>query len=189
MKRRRIILASRSPRRRELLAQTGIQFEVIESPYEEDMSLPLKPRALARFLAKEKAHALDHEDAIIIGADTLVVCAGKIFGKPKTHAEARAMHHAYRTTHNTVITGFCILDTKSGRTITRSVSTKVWFKKTTTDDEIDKYIATGDPFDKSGGYAVQGKAKHMIERIEGPVDNVIGLPVVSLLQALKSFIK
>lgn len=209
-----IILASQSPRRLELLKKTGLKFRVVASPYEEDMSLPKAPRSLARFLALEKAKAAAYKvahrprqqasvsspgekaasplipkfkNAIVIGADTLVVCKGKIYGKPKTKNEARDMLRSYRNTYNTVITGFAIIDTSTGHSMTRAVLSKVYFKPLT-EKEIEAYIATGDPFDKSGGYSVQGLAKHMIAKVEGPIDNVIGLPVAHVLRALKQLL-
>jgi len=190
-----IILASQSPRRKELLEKAGVKFRIVASPYEEDMSHQMPPRQLARFLAYQKALAVacKHKNSIIIGADTLVICKGKLYGKPKTKDEARAMLQSYRGTYNTVITGLSIIKTAANsadktRVITRAIVSKVFFKRIT-DKQIDDYIATGDPFDKSGGYSVQGLAKSFIEKVEGPIDNVIGLPVKPLLRALKSIDK
>lgn len=140
---RRIILASTSPRRKELLKKTGLSFAVVVSDYDEDMTLALPPAELAKYLSRGKAEAVakHHPDAIIIAADTFVVYDGTILGKPHTPERAKEM---------------------------------LW--------------TLGEPLDKAGAYGIQGAGKALVDHVEGDHDNVIGLPVTAVLEALKHFI-
>ena len=182
---KKLILASSSPRRREILEGLHIPFTVEKSDYEEDMSLPLAPRELAAHLALGKAAAVaaKHTDAIVIGADTLVVVGNEVFGKPGTPELARAMLKKLSGTTHTILTGIALIDADSGEWHTRTEETTVTFRKLS-DAEIEEYLETGEPFDKAGGYAIQGKGARFVEKIEGRVDNAVGLPGDALLEEL-----
>jgi len=185
---KKIILASASPRRRELLEQIGLQFRVEPSNFEERGGPTSEPHELARALSLQKARAVagKHRDAIIIAADTFVVFQGRILGKPHTEAEARRMLRTLSGCGHSVITAFTVMDAESGKTVTRSVGTKVQMKKLT-DIEIDSYVRSGEPLGKAGGYAIQGMGAVIVERIEGDYFNVVGLPLSALAQALREF--
>ncbi|MFA6135821.1 MAG: Maf family protein [Candidatus Paceibacterota bacterium] len=185
---KKIVLASSSPRRKELLSQVGLQFEVDPSNYQEDMSLKMEPSKLAEYLSLGKAKdvALKHKDSIIIAADTFCVLDGEFLGKPKTEERAKAMLSKLSGRVHSVITGFAIIDTKTNKQVSKSVETKVYFKNLS-DYEINAYVASGEPLDKGGGYAMQGIASLFIERIEGDYFNIIGLPIFSLSVELKKF--
>jgi len=185
---KKIILASASPRRRELLALTGLKFKVDPGDYQEDMSIPLDPHRLSRFLSLEKAKdvAARHRDALIIAADTFIVFRGGLLGKPHTEREARRMLLMLSGRRHSVITGFTILDTASGKRLSRSVETTVFFRKLT-GKEIDAYVKSGEPLDKAGAYAIQGLGAIVVRKIEGDYFNVIGLPLNALAEGLKKF--
>lgn len=186
---KRIILASTSPRRKQLLAQKGIIFEAIASDYEEDMTLPLPPRELAMHLALGKAQSVAHrqKNTIVIGADTFIVLDSEVLGKPKTIERAREMIRAMNGRSHSIITGFAIIDTDSGKTFTDTVETKVYFK-TLSDEYIEEYLAVSDALDRAGAYAIQEHGGNMlIERFEGDFANAMGFPVDAVLQTLKEF--
>lgn len=183
-----IILASASPRRKDILSITGLRFSICESDYKEDISLPLRPRALARFLSCKKAEAVAHKykNAIIIAADTFIVFKDRLLGKPHTDKEAGKMLRLLNGKAHSVITGFTIMDTANAKTISRSVETKVYFRKLGM-DEIRAYVRSKEPLDKAGAYAVQGLGAVFIERIDGDFFNVMGLPLCALTEGLKEF--
>ncbi len=185
---KKIILASSSPRRKELLEKIGLKFEVEPSNQAEDISSGLDPHELARVLSRNKALAVasNHKNAIIIAADTFIVFQGSIMGKPSTETEAREMLTRLSGRSHAVITGFTILDTDDNKTVSKSVETKVHMKKLSS-KEIDDYINSKEPLDKAGGYAIQGLGAILIEKIEGDYFNVIGLPLCSLTESLKEF--
>lgn len=185
---RKIILASASPRRSEILGLTGLKFSVDVSEYEEDMELGLKPHQLARFLSSEKAKtiAAKYPDALVIAADTFIVFRGNLLGKPHTEEEARRMLILLNGRSHSVITGFTIIDTKTKKKLSRSVETKVYFRKMT-EQEIESYVRTGEPLDKAGSYAIQGIGAVIVKKIEGDYLNVVGLPLNSLTDALRKF--
>jgi|SRR3989344_343855 len=185
---RQIVLASSSPRRYDILKRSGIPFIVEDGGYEEDLTLPLPPRELVEHLAAGKAQAVAarHPDALIIAADTIVVSNGEVFGKPLTEGEAREMLRKLSGVAHDVLTGFVVLDTKTGKKVGRTVETKVMFR-TLSDEQIDSYVATGEPLGKAGGYAIQGAGARFVERIEGDMDNVVGLPLAVLLEELAKF--
>jgi septum formation protein len=183
-----IILASTSPRRRALLEQMGLEFTV-ETRVKEDTELTeLAPDELVKEVSLKKAQSVAgyYEDAVIIAADTIGVNEGRIISKPHSAKDARAMLASLSGKAHTVITGFTVLDTKTQKTVTRSVSTVVYFKKLTS-GEIEAYVATGEPLDKAGAYAIQGRGALLVERLEGDYYNVVGLPLSALLEALKEF--
>jgi len=185
---RKIILASASTRRHEILKLTGLNFSVWPSTYEEDLKLPLKPRELARFLSRKKAEAVAHKykNAIIIAADTFIVFKKRLLGKPHTEKDAENMLKMLNGKIHSVITGFTIIDTGSNKTLSRSVETRVYFKKLTR-EEISAYVRSKEPLDKAGAYAVQGLGAVFIEKIEGDFFNVMGLPLFALTESLEKF--
>ncbi len=185
---RKIILASSSPRRKDILRNAGLKFKTANSNYEEDLSLKLEPHKLAKFLSKEKASAVAHKykDAVIISADTFILFKSNILGKPHTKARAKKMLEMLNNKTHSVITGFTVLDTASGKRTSKSVETKVTFKKLSA-KEIDAYVRTGEPLDKAGAYGIQGLGALLVRKIDGDYLNVIGLPLTSLADCLKKF--
>jgi septum formation protein len=185
---KRIVLASASPRRKELLERMGLRFEVDPTSYDEGKTSASEPHEMATELSlgKARAAARRHRNVIIIAADTLVVLGDRIIGKPHTNAEARGMLRALNGRTHSVVTGFTILDTESGKVLSRSVETRVHMRKLTV-KEIDCYVRTKEPLDKAGGYAIQGRGAVLVDRIEGDYSNVVGLPLSALAESLKEF--
>jgi len=179
-----IVLASSSPRRKKMLEEIGLKFIVFPSNYEEIINEKLAPSKLAERLSLEKAKTVSEKfkHSIIIGADTFIVCNGKILGKPKNGKDARKMLKFLSGKCHSFITGFTIID--GNNVITKSQETKVWMKNIS-DQAINSYIKAEEPFDKAGAYAIQGNAKKFIEKIEGDLSNAIGLPLNLLLKELR----
>lgn len=180
----RIILASGSPRRRELLGGTGLTFEVIPSPAEEIHDPMMPPGALCEENARLKASAVAHENPStwVIGADTLVFLNDHPLGKPADRAEAAAMLAALSGCVHEVRTGVCVID-PSGRETMFHETTRVTFRHLD-QAAIREYHALVNPLDKAGAYGIQEHGDRIIERIDGPFDNVMGLPVDRLLALL-----
>lgn len=186
-----IILASNSPRRREILNQLGLSFEVIPSDFEE-APIDMEPQALAEHFAYMKAmdvfakhkHNLP-EDAYIIGSDTIVYCDA-IMGKPKSDEDAYRMLNALSNRDHHVISGLCVIQASTGKTVIMHESTRVWIRELEA-REINNYIASGEPMDKAGAYAIQGIGSLFIEKIQGCYFNVVGLPVNKLFKIMKEF--
>ncbi|NJD55458.1 MAG: septum formation inhibitor Maf [Nitrospirae bacterium] len=187
-KTRPLILASASPRRKELLELVGLKFRVDAGEYEEDLALKLSPPVLAKHLSREKALSVSqrYRDALIIAADTFIVFRSALLGKPHTTAEAVRMLTLLNGRPHTVFTGYTVLDVKTGKHRSRSVETTVWFKKLSP-AEIHAYARTGEPLDKAGAYAIQGLGSLIVKKIDGDYFNVIGLPLTSLAETLKQF--
>ncbi|HMK44767.1 MAG TPA: Maf family protein [Dissulfurispiraceae bacterium] len=185
---RPIILASASPRRKELLSRIGLVFRVSSAHTDERCDAQLTPRACARAISRHKAEcaAKYHPDDLIIAADTIVVLGGKILGKPADNADARRMLRSLSGRCHIVITAYTILDAATGKARTRAVESKVWFRKLS-DHEIKAYIRTGEPFDKAGAYGIQAFGALLVKKIDGDYFNVMGLPLASLAQTLKEF--
>ncbi len=183
-----IVLASASPRRKELLKKLGLKFKVEPSDYEEERHYELEPYELARKLSLAKARdvATKYENAIIIAADTFGILDDKVLGKPHNEAEAKKILEMISGRCHSVITGFTIIDTESNKTLSRSVETKVFIKKLTP-AEISAYVKLKEPLDKAGAYAIQGLGSVIVERIEGDYYNVIGLPLAALAESLREF--
>ena len=182
-----IILASRSPRRHELVGRMGLAFQVMVPDIEEHMDRVLPPHKLVETISLEKARAVGGqvgEGPIIIAADTVVALDGALLGKPRDRAEARRMLTALQGRHHQVYTGFTVL--QGGRAITRSEETEVVFRRMT-DAEIGQYISTGEPMDKAGAYGIQGYGAMLVESLRGDYFNVMGLPVCALAEVLKEF--
>ncbi len=169
------VLASQSPRRSEILRQAGIPFTVRAAPVDETPWEREKPEDYVVRLAESKAMAVDsapHE--IVLGADTTVVVSGEMLGKPVDEADARRMLNLLSGRCHEVLTGICL---KRGGAVARDCAvTRVWFVAMT-ERQIAGYVASGEPFDKAGGYAIQGLASKFVERIDGCYFNVMGLPV------------
>ena len=180
---RPLILASGSPRRRELLARMGYTFEICAPDVDEHVSG--HARDIVHTLAQRKARAAaeHYADGVIIASDTLVSLDGAPLGKPADAREAREMLAALSGREHEVFTGVCVLDAKTGRSELRTVRTGVTFRDITP-DEIDAYIATGEPMDKAGAYAIQGGASHFVESLDGEFENVVGFPVVEVREML-----
>ena len=178
------VLASSSPRRRDLLGLLCSNFEVIPSQIEEIQQPGESPSQMAQRLAKEKAVAIRpfRPESVVIGADTVVVCEGQVLGKPASPKEARSMLQKLSGRSHEVITGLCVL--KGETVVVDAASTIVRFSQLS-GEEIEDYLATGEPFDKAGGYATQGKAARFVEGIEGCFFNVVGLPVSLLYRILR----
>lgn len=188
-----VILASGSPRRRELLASLGLAFEVIiPNVDEEGFHLEhLSPAEVVQFLARTKAQEVykHHNQSYVIGSDTLVAIGSEIFGKPKTPADACRMLKALQGNAHQVHTGIAIFSPDSPTKpnepetvpamVCQSLCTTVYMRPLT-DGEIEAYIATGEPMDKAGAYAIQGYGSTLIERVEGCYFNVVGLSLYLL---------
>ena len=186
---RKIILASTSPKRKELLGNAGLKFEVIASDYEEDMTLPLPPGEIVKFLSKGKGESvsLKYKNAVILSADTIIYFKGKIFGKPHTKKKAFDMLNELSGHTHSAFTGFTIIDTKNKKIISKAVETKVTFKKLSP-EMINEYIKNGKPLKYAGAFTLRDiEARGFVKKIEGDEDNVIGLPVQSVLKEIKKF--
>jgi len=183
-----IVLASASPRRRELLAQLGIACQVIPSAADETLLPGETPEGHVVRLSCAKALDVAGRPEVsgrwFIGSDTVVVRDDAILGKPGNASEAAAMLHSLAGRSHRVISGFAVHDRQSGATRSGAVTTRVHFKALTA-TEIEGYIATGEPFDKAGAYAIQGIGAFMVPRIEGSYSNVVGLPLCELVTALE----
>jgi septum formation protein len=182
----KIILASASPRRSELLESAGIRFDVVPGHIDETPFAGEQPVAHVLRLAEEKAREVAgrEEARYFIGADTIVVCAGEIMGKPRDGADAERMLAKLSGVAHEVITGFALFDKEQQAAVRQAVTTRVYFKALDL-AEIRAYIATGCPLDKAGAYAIQGGAAYMVERIEGSYTNVVGLPLCEVVAALR----
>ena len=181
----KVILASASPRRRELLASLGLEFTVQIPAIEEIAKEGETPRAFAERLAAEKAAAVSADPGTtIIAADTIVVMNGAILGKPSDEAHATEMLSRLSDKVHEVITGVCVVKDAASRVF--SVSTEVRFRRLT-QEEIAAYVSSGCPMDKAGAYAIQGGAAHMVRAINGSYTNVVGLPLCELHKVLISF--
>ncbi len=185
---KKIILASASPRRKELLEQIGLQFEVDPSDCAEEMQPSLQPHEQAIQLSVQKASevAVRHSDAIIIAADTFIVFGDEIMGKAHTDKQAKEMLTALNGNSHSVITGFTVLDTEHKKQVSNSIETKVHFKKLTS-KELDSYVTSKEPLGKAGAYAIQGLGAVMVKGIEGDFSNVVGLPLTAVAETLKEF--
>ena len=187
-KRRKIILASTSPRRKELLEKTGLQFEIVASDYEEDMALPFPPAELAQHLSAGKAEAVakNEPDAIIIAADTFVVFEGKPLGKPRNKDDALAMLKRLNGNTHEIVTGYTVLNSKNGTAVSKAVTSKVYFKQLSP-LSLQNYVDSGEPLGKAGSYAIQGLGALLIEKFEGDFLGAMGLPLSDLAETLKGF--
>src|SRR5258706_8388285 len=178
-----LILASQSPRRAEILKLAGFDFVVRSAAVDETPLTGESPPACVERLARAKALAVEaRADDIVLGADTVVVIDGRILGKPADAADAARMLQALSGRQHDVITGVC-LRRQSGLTCGNTVS-RAWFAPLSA-EEIAAYVASGEPMDKAGAYAIQGLASRYITRIEGSYANVVGLPIHWVYQHLR----
>lgn len=200
-----VVLASKSPRRRELLAKAGVNFRIIESQASEDLSNEAwsNPEEAVQTLAERKAGTVvqdlidtEHiaDPTVVIGADTIVVLDGKVYGKPTDANDARRMLHELEGKCHQVITGvsvYTIQPNTSGapaqQHTTFAETSNVYFKALT-DEDISAYLAEGESLDKAGAYAIQGKGQRLVDHYAGSWDNIVGLPVQQLLERFPSLV-
>lgn len=185
---KKIILASASPRRRDILEQAGLRFEVIVSRASEEIS-GKGPEDTVKELSFRKAHSIDEladGDCIILAADTVVACDGQILGKPEDEKDAFHMLHMLQGKTHQVYTGVTILQgTRGSRTAeTFAVCTDVTMYEAS-DKEILHYIRSGEPADKAGAYAIQGKGFYFVKEIQGDYNNVVGLPTLAVRKIVR----
>ena len=181
-----LVLASASPRRRWLLEKLMPRFDVVAPDIDETRRADESPESFAGRMAGEKAATVAgrHSDAWILAADTVVALDARALGKPMDAAEAFAMLSALAGRRHTVFTGVALVrpgGTEAERTV---VATPVAFRALTA-DEIHAYVATGEPFDRAGAYAIQGEGAHLVDRVEGSYTNVIGLPLPTVAEWLR----
>ncbi|MGA2222124.1 MAG: Maf family protein [Verrucomicrobiia bacterium] len=181
-----IILASASPRREQLLREMGLRFIVVRPDGVEEALTGAAPDVLAMQNAQRKARAVArwHPESLIIGADTIVVLDGRIFGKPRDPAEAGRMLQQLAGRRHEVITAVCLIHRSLDTEITFTDTTRVWMRSLSR-DQIGEYLNKIDPLDKAGAYAVQEHGEGIVERIEGSFSNVMGLPTERLRATLE----
>ena len=181
----KFILASKSPRRREILSDLGIKFNIITADTDESCDIS-DPRGFVEELALRKGRAVADcldDDTIIIASDTVVACGGEILGKPRDKADARRMLDMLSNSKHDVISGIALISRKK-ETVASEVTHVIFDKLTESDKEI--YLNSNEPYDKAGAYAIQGLASMWIKGIEGDYFNVVGLPVKLLHDTLKN---
>ncbi len=176
-----IVLASQSPRRSELLRQAGIPFVAWPANVDETARPGESPQDYVKRLARDKALAAAAPGEIVLGADTAVVIDGELLGKPADSADAARMLGRLAGREHQVLTGICLR--RGAEMMVDYAMTRVWFRPLTL-EEIAAYVATGEPMDKAGAYAIQGLASKFIERIDGSFTNVVGLPIELVQQML-----
>lgn len=187
----KIILASKSPRRREILENLGVDFTIIESDADESsvssdgISTELYVQELALIKAAACAKKANADNALIISADTIVSLDDKILGKPKSEEDAFSMLKSLSGRTHAVYTGICVMKSENCDSVCRAVKTEVTFKELT-DLEIKAYIKTGEPMDKAGAYGIQGLGSLLVSGIAGDYLNVVGLPASMLSDVLKN---
>jgi septum formation protein len=170
-----LILASQSPRRSEILRQAGIRFVVRPANVDESLLPAESPEAYVQRVAQQKAAAVEADPAdVVLGADTIVVIDGQILGKPRDHADAVRMLEALSGRDHEVLTGICLR--RGADAVLDLATTRVWFHPLAHND-LEDYVASGEPMDKAGAYAIQGLASKFVQRIEGSYTNVVGLPI------------
>lgn len=171
-----LILASQSPRRKELLTKYGYEFKVIPSSYEEEIDLNKSPYENSLYLAYMKALGIfeQNKEDVVLASDTIVTLDGVIFGKPKDKDDAYFMLKTFSGRTHEVVSSVCIMS--KAQTYNFYVVSKVTFKELT-EEEINWYLNTDEPYDKAGSYAIQGLAGRFVEKFEGSLNNIIGLPI------------
>lgn len=189
-----LILASASPRRRELLQKAGYNFDVVPAKVSEipdknlnanDQILDIARRKARATLAQVKLHK--PEPFVILAADTEVILDKDPLGKPESPEDAHRMLRLLSGQAHRVITGVCVIDSRTGQEISQSETTLVFFRHLT-DQEIWNYIGTGEPMDKAGAYGIQGQGGRLVERYEGSFDNIVGLPMNLVKTLLQPFL-
>lgn len=182
-----LILASGSPRRQELLQQIGLEFTVIPSSFVEDEGLAGSPPEVAMHnaLGKAKSVVAEMEAGLVLGADTVVVCDGQLLGKPKDRDDARRMLQLLSGRWHEVLTAVALIDASTGCVRQELVRTRVHMHALR-QDEIEGYLDSGEPFDKAGAYGIQGLAGQFVDRIDGCYFNVVGLPLSTTVEMMRS---
>ena len=200
-----IILASKSPRRKELLENAGFDIRILVSDADENIDEDnpielvkklsyIKAKAVYDEISKKVSDSLSEQTKvcekaedryIVLGADTVVYANGEILGKPKDKEDARRMVKMYSGAYHSVYTGFSLISS-DGKIVSDYCETKV-FVYDMSDDEIEEYISTDEPYDKAGAYGIQGLFGKYVEKIEGDYNNVVGLPVSKIVHTLKNF--
>ena len=186
-----LILASQSPRRRDLLRQIGLRFHIIPSTVDETIVDDVAPEEHVRILAERKARdvAFKLPSGIILGADTIVVIDGEILTKPSSEDDAVRMLQRLSGQRHEVFTGFSLIEMPSWRRVTRFERTVVWFRKLAT-EEILAYVKSGSPMDKAGGYGIQDDfGAVFVNRVDGDFYNVVGLPLSNFYCTFTEFVK
>ncbi|PFZ11875.1 septum formation inhibitor Maf [Bacillus pseudomycoides] len=183
---KKLILASGSPRRKELLELAGVPFEIVVSEIEETIGAYSSPADIVMSLALQKSSAVveHHEDSVVLGADTIVTYESRILGKPKDESEAKEILQLLSGKTHEVYTGVALISKE--KTVTFYERTEVTFWELT-EEEIDAYIATKEPLDKAGSYGIQGKGSIFVQHIQGDYYSVVGLPIARLVRELKQF--
>ena len=188
----KLILASGSPRRAQLLREIVGEFRVVPSQIDEESDKNEEPGAYVLRVSREKAEAVSagaaswNRGCWILAADTVVVLDGRIMGKPEDADQARWMLEHLQDRRHEVITGICLLNRKEGVCCLEAVRTQVWMREIET-KEMEAYIQTGEPFDKAGGYAIQGHGGRFVRKIEGSYSNVVGLPIERLRELFRKY--
>lgn len=182
----RIILASASPRRKELLGLISENFEIMPADIDERVDPIIRQERVAEALAIRKAKAINVPDALILGCDTVVICDSRLFGKPKNRVDAYHMLKALSGKTHLVQSGICLK--KNDKIKSFTVTTEVTFYHLSESD-IEWYLSTGEPFDKAGAYGIQGKGAVLVKKIDGDFYNVVGLPVSLLRHEIENFLK
>ena len=181
-----LILASKSPRRGELLTAAGIAFVAATVDVDESIVKLEPPGDHVRRLALEKAQSVfaNHPTALVLGADTIVLAGGEMMGKPRDNDDATRMLRLLSGREHEVLTGVALVSPHE--TMVEVARTRVWFNPMTL-DEIAEYVASGEPADKAGAYAIQGLGSRFVDRIQGSYSNVVGLPVALVYRLLKGY--
>ena len=185
----RVILASSSPRRADLLSQIGLTFEIYPSDIEEPtFNGSITPASATQQLASMKAKSVAerYTEGVIIGADTLVAYKNELIGKPDNPEHARSILKKLSGKKHKVVTGVCLINVELSKEITWNEITKVYFRELNP-VEIEEYVNCGEPLDKAGAYGIQGRGAAFVNRIEGCYFNVVGLPLASLIEQLSDF--
>jgi septum formation protein len=185
----RVILASSSPRRADLLSQIGLTFEIYPSDIDEpSFNGSITPASATQQLASMKAKSVAerYTEGVIIGADTLVAYKNELIGKPDNPEHARSILKKLSGKKHKVVTGVCLINVELSKEITWNEVTKVYFRELNP-VEIEEYVNCGEPLDKAGAYGIQGRGAAFVNRIEGCYFNVVGLPLASLIEQLSDF--
>lgn len=182
----RLILASQSPRRKEILSSLGFEYEVCPADIDESIPEDTESIYVPEILSREKSLAVlkNNPDAVVIGSDTVVICEGQILGKPGSEEEAKAMLALLSGRKHTVATGLCVCSRERTRSLVSL--TDVYFHELSR-SLIDSYVATGEPMDKAGAYGIQGVGSALVRKIDGDYFTVMGLPAAQTARLLSEF--
>ncbi len=189
LKGKKLILASKSPRRAQLLKLLDLEFEVVESGVDENNEAYEIPEVHVLELAQKKAGkvAENIKDGLVLGADTIVVLDGRILGKPADRKQAHEMLRLLSGRRHTVYTGFAVIDLPSGKTVSDYERTEVYFRELS-EGEIARYVETESPLDKAGAYGIQDLSAVFVDKVEGCFYNVVGFPVTKFYITMKTFL-